>query len=203
MRASLAVAIISLLTVSASYVATFEHDVDEDLSFDPIPPLNNTYDYRGEQAALAELAATRQYKYTQQVLENRRERLAAFRSTNRSAPDDKAPEQATESPQDESVQSMSYVAQVVAACESGRRKADGTAVVGTYSPKADNPRSTASGLFQFLDGTFKRLSASAGYARAKHAPLSVQYQAFKELYNKRGLRPWSASASCWRPMLGR
>lgn len=203
MRASLAVAIISLLTVSASYVATYEHNVEEVISQDPIPTLDNIYDYRGEQAALAELAATRQYEYTQQVLEKRRERLVASRSANRSAPDGKASQEATESQQQASVQSMSYVAQVVAACESGRRKADGTAVVGTYSPKADNPRSTASGLFQFLDGTFKRLSASAGYARAKHAPLSVQYQAFKELYNKRGLRPWLASASCWRPMLSR
>lgn len=203
MRASLAVAIISLLTVSTSFVATYEHNVDEDLSFDPIPSLNNTYDYRGEQAALAELASTRQFEYTQQVLEKRRERFAASRSANRSAPDGKASQEATESPQDESVQSMSYVAQVVAACESGKRRGNGTAVVGTYSPKAENPNSTASGFVQFLDGTWARLSASAGYARAKHAPLSVQYQAFKELYNKRGLRPWLASASCWRPMLNR
>lgn len=63
--------------------------------------------------------------------------------------------------------------------------------------KAQNPTSTASGLFQFLDTTWRSLDASAGYARAKDAPVAVQERAFDELYAQMGTSPWLASKPCW------
>lgn len=51
---------------------------------------------------------------------------------------------------------------------------------GTFDPTAQNPRSTASGLLQFLDSTWLRARAmvarAAGYARAAHAPGDVQIE---------------------------
>lgn len=62
---------------------------------------------------------------------------------------------------------VSKVCQVIG-CETGY----------TYSATAENPGSTASGLLQFLDGTWRDASqyvAGAGqYARASHAPAEVQ-----------------------------
>jgi hypothetical protein len=58
----------------------------------------------------------------------------------------------------------------VMACETG----------GTFSPTIENPRSTASGLFQFLDSTWRSARSLVGadqYARAKDAPGSVQIAA--------------------------
>ena len=47
---------------------------------------------------------------------------------------------------------------------------------GGYS--AQNPTSSASGAYQFIDGTWRRMTAAAGigteYARAVHAPPFVQ-----------------------------
>ena len=71
-------------------------------------------------------------------------------------------------------------------CESG----------GDYT--AENPTSTASGAYQFIDGTFQSLSASQGYTHAADAPEAVQDAAAIELYNEQGTAPWAASASCWQ-----
>ena len=71
-------------------------------------------------------------------------------------------------------------------CESG----------GDYA--AENPYSTASGAYQFIDSTFQSLSASQGYKHASSAPASVQDAAAIELYNEQGTSPWAASASCWQ-----
>ena len=47
-------------------------------------------------------------------------------------------------------------------------------------PKAENPRSTASGLFQFIDGTWQhyasRLPVARKYRHAADAPASVQWE---------------------------
>ena len=71
-------------------------------------------------------------------------------------------------------------------CESG----------GDY--QAENPTSTASGAYQFIDGTFQSLDASQGYSHAADAPESVQDAAALELYNEQGTGPWAPSASCWQ-----
>ena len=70
-------------------------------------------------------------------------------------------------------------------CESG----------GDY--RAENPNSTASGAYQFLDSTWQTLDAAQGYSRAKNAPKSVQDAAAQELYAQAGTSPWLASKSCW------
>ena len=73
-------------------------------------------------------------------------------------------------------------------CESG----------GNY--QAVNASSGASGAYQFLNSTWKGLSASAGYTTAASAPASVQDAAALELYNQAGTSPWAASSSCWSSM---
>jgi resuscitation-promoting factor RpfA len=70
-------------------------------------------------------------------------------------------------------------------CESG----------GNYT--AVNPTSGASGAYQFIDSTWRSLSASAGYATAASAPVAVQDAAALELYNEEGTAPWNSSISCW------
>lgn len=70
-------------------------------------------------------------------------------------------------------------------CESG----------GDY--RAQNAHSSASGAYQFVDGTWRSLDASKGYARAKHAPKSVQDKAARELLAEQGTSPWNASKHCW------
>lgn len=56
----------------------------------------------------------------------------------------------------------------VLACESGG------------NPTADNPTSSASGLWQILDGTW---NGHGGYVRALHAPADVQNDKARQLWN--------------------
>lgn len=67
-------------------------------------------------------------------------------------------------------------------CESG----------GNY--QAQNSRSTASGAYQFIDGTWNNYK---GYAKAKLAPEYIQDEYAVLIYNKSGTRPWNASINCW------
>ena len=100
---------------------------------------------------------------------------------------------------------LTYTAQVIAACESGQRRADGTAVIGSHDwTNVNSQGSSASGAWQFLRGTWQWVAEEIGaeqYAEAKHAPPEVQYEAFKWLKNKEGLIPWNPSRSCWSQML--
>ena len=51
---------------------------------------------------------------------------------------------------------------------------------GTFDPTIENPSSTASGLYQFLDSTWRKARELVGagqYARASHAPAPVQIAA--------------------------
>lgn len=59
---------------------------------------------------------------------------------------------------------------------------------------AENPRSTASGAWQILDGTWNHFR---GYHHASDAPRLVQDQKALLLYRDRGTQPWNASRRCW------
>lgn len=61
---------------------------------------------------------------------------------------------------------------------------------------AQNPKSTASGAFQFIDGTW---NGYGGYAKAKLAPAYIQDEYALLTYQKQGARPWNASKYCWQP----
>lgn len=58
------------------------------------------------------------------------------------------------------------------------------------NPTAQNPRSTASGLWQFLDSTWANFK---GYAKARLAPVDVQNERARQLWaGGRGCAHWSA-----------
>jgi len=70
--------------------------------------------------------------------------------------------------------------------------------IGKYesgnNPKAQNPSSSASGYFQFTDGTWNNFK---GYARAKYAPLSVQLKKFYIVWNGgKGASNWTVYRKC-------
>lgn len=67
------------------------------------------------------------------------------------------------------------------------------------NPTAQNPSSTASGLFQFLDSTWQSVGGSG---RAKDAPASEQYMRAERLYAQSGTSPWNASRHCWQGRTG-
>jgi hypothetical protein len=86
---------------------------------------------------------------------------------------------------------MPAVMERIAGCESGS---------GPYSPgsyTAQNPRSSASGRYQFIDSTWQSLDAAGDYERAVHAPPAVQDAAALELYRRSGTAPWNESKGCW------
>ena len=62
--------------------------------------------------------------------------------------------------------------------------------------QAQNPKSTASGAYQFLDSTWKGASARAGYpgyARAKYAPWYVQDAVAYHVIKTGGKSAWNGS----------
>jgi len=87
-------------------------------------------------------------------------------------------------------------AAVIAACESGEIRADGSPVVGTYSLTAEHPVSSASGKYQFIDSTW-------GWVTGLEPPASayqedVQDEAFVELWDGgAGRSHWEPSVGCW------
>lgn len=62
------------------------------------------------------------------------------------------------------------------------------------NPRAQNASSTASGLFQFVNGTWRSVG---GTGRARDASAEEQHMRANILYAREGLRPWNASKSCW------
>jgi hypothetical protein len=95
----------------------------------------------------------------------------------------------------------------IAGCESGN---GGRGINYT----ARNPRSSASGGWQFLSGTWRYVARTyagtwdaLGYghlrgealsvSRMGHARPEVQQAAALVLYNREGTRPWNASRRCW------
>jgi hypothetical protein len=61
-------------------------------------------------------------------------------------------------------------------------------------PKAENPHSSASGLFQFLDSTWRGnarwVDSARGFARASHAPARVQWEVALHSVSKGGHSNW-------------
>jgi len=78
----------------------------------------------------------------------------------------------------------------IAACESGG------------NPVAQNPTSTASGLFQFLTTSW------LAYGGGQYAPTAAQATAAQQTaiadraYAQSGLTPWEASRACWQGQVG-
>ena len=75
------------------------------------------------------------------------------------------------------------------------------------NPTAQNPTSTASGLFQDINATWRYALGLIGlspsqYPTAKSAPSSVQYQANEALYNAQGLQPWAGDIPQIETQLG-
>jgi Transglycosylase-like domain len=64
-------------------------------------------------------------------------------------------------------------------------------------PKAENPTSTASGLYQFLDGTWQAYARESGigdqYRRASSAPASVQTALAEWVVVNKGRYPWKGT----------
>lgn len=80
-------------------------------------------------------------------------------------------------------------APLIRQCESG----------GNY--RALNKHSTASGAYQFVNGTWKGIPANirGNYARAYQAPPAKQDAAFAYVWTHTGSRAWNASSKCWEP----
>jgi len=58
-----------------------------------------------------------------------------------------------------------------------------------FNPRAKNPRSTASGLYQFINGTWR--TCGTGYPTAMSAPVRVQVECARKIWaNGRGASHW-------------
>lgn len=77
----------------------------------------------------------------------------------------------------------------IAGCEGGAK----------FLHRDHGPRSTASGKYGFLDGTWRTWRGAAGavYRRAMDAPEWVQDLAAMALYRAKKTTPWVASRRCW------
>lgn len=65
--------------------------------------------------------------------------------------------------------------------------------------RARNPRSTASGAYQYLDSTWRAYGYAKRYgvSRAYLATPAQQEEAAVDTYRRNGTRDWAASRGCW------
>lgn len=63
-------------------------------------------------------------------------------------------------------------------------------------PAAQNSSSTASGLFQFIDGTWAAYGGTQYASKAKFASVAEQYEIANRAYAAEGYNPWAASNGC-------
>lgn len=73
----------------------------------------------------------------------------------------------------------------IIACESGG------------NPTAQNASSTASGLYQFLDSSWRAYGGGKYAPRARDATPAQQTEIANAAHARSGLTPWAASKSCW------
>lgn len=77
-----------------------------------------------------------------------------------------------------------------------RHESDRGAYPHARGYQAQNPRSTASGAYQFLDSTWRNVSARAGhggYSKARHAPMHVQDAVALYTVNSGGRSAWNGT----------
>lgn len=95
---------------------------------------------------------------------------------------------------------LTGAALAVADCESGDILKDGSAAVGSWRAKAENPRSSASGAFQAVTSTWEGVTGLPAPASAY--PMDVQLAFFEKLWDGgRGASHWAPSRSCWSKIL--
>lgn len=82
----------------------------------------------------------------------------------------------------------------VRSCESGARGWGSHGHAHDFNYTAENPSSSASGAWQFVDGTW---AGFMGYAHAASAPRWVQDLKARRYIDANGLGAWNASRSCW------
>lgn len=63
---------------------------------------------------------------------------------------------------------------------------------------AQNSSSTASGLFQFVDGSWRAYGGAKYAKRAKDATAAEQTAVANAAFQRSGLTPWAASRHCWK-----
>jgi len=84
------------------------------------------------------------------------------------------------------------VADTIANCESSNRNVDRQAIDG---------KSTASGYYMFVNGTWAAFGGRQFAPRAVHATKAEQTIVFERAYAANGLVDWEASRACWQPKL--
>lgn len=83
----------------------------------------------------------------------------------------------------------------VIGCESGNRNIEHGGDAGGVS--------TASGYFQFVNGTWRTFGGTEFAPRAIGATRDQQIVIAERAYAANGLRDWEASRGCWEPKMGR
>lgn len=78
----------------------------------------------------------------------------------------------------------------IAYCESGNHTRSGC--VGPINPSAKNPRSTATGVFQILIGTWHAYGCTGERTNA-----ADNIRCARKIYDESGTTPWNASKYAW------